>query len=865
MACCKGHDGRERCIECDSPQMARNNYFTGKLLVERDFTDEQLYHMGKARRHNQQLHGWGVVCGLKVKQHPNPACREQYVLIEPGLAIDCCGREVLVTREEYFDFRARFLEWWKAQNPTAQSPDPTVKYDLQICARYVECPTEDVPALFDECGCDDTACRPNRILERWDFDILVNPEKVEKEPVGVRLTWNATKDVVHAGWVAADDSNKKFYVLSSDDPASLYVYSTENLSPLAPPLPITGKVMDLALSPSGNRVYVAVRQKPADDPKILVLDAANLAAAPVNTLTVTGVAASLALAVAPNGRLYALNVGAASKQVLAWDNPDTNAPALGPVATGSQPSDIVVSPDGKWVFIACAGAPGSVSMIDASNLAAAPQTISITQPCAPSALAVVMTTGGMKLFIADNANKTVRVFDVQPGTATPFQQKGNALALANAPVDLAASVGGRWLYALVADGAGKGSVQTIDAHRVETNDPNPLGPVVAVGDNPQREVLARAGRRLYVAFTGATGDSGAGGVALVDVSEDPCGDIFLEALDGCPSCPEGNCVVLATIKDYTYGLAVTDDRIDNLTDRRLLPSTTAITEVVQCLLERGPGTGEKGEQGPPGPQGPQGPPGQNGTDGVNGTNGKDGTNGTNGQDGAPGTPGQNGAGITDLNVTFVPCDQPGAASLTGPRETQTLNLTIPGACNSDLTHICGINWMHGADDQVTPQSALRIRLGAGAGAQPALLIAFDRPVRGGDIHPHSFQVFVQTNVNEDLGTVCWCEVQAKLVTGARVDLTDGPNGTCVMDTSKPVTPVTNPNDDANAALFVPARRFLVQQTYRVVLKGDYIRSKDSKGVMRGVDADHLPEWLPKRPSGDGIEGGTFESWLLVGG
>ena len=32
------------CVECDIPQLARNNYFTGKLLVERDFTDEKRTH-----------------------------------------------------------------------------------------------------------------------------------------------------------------------------------------------------------------------------------------------------------------------------------------------------------------------------------------------------------------------------------------------------------------------------------------------------------------------------------------------------------------------------------------------------------------------------------------------------------------------------------------------------------------------------------------------------------------------------------------------------------------------------------------------------------------------------------------------------
>ncbi len=103
--CKQGTNGTHHvCTECDILQLARNNYFTGKLLVERDFTDEQRYTMGKLRRHNQKLHGWGTVCGLKVKQHPNPACQSQYVVVEPGTAIDCCGREILRQLRRVFRF-----------------------------------------------------------------------------------------------------------------------------------------------------------------------------------------------------------------------------------------------------------------------------------------------------------------------------------------------------------------------------------------------------------------------------------------------------------------------------------------------------------------------------------------------------------------------------------------------------------------------------------------------------------------------------------------------------------------------------------------------------------------------------------------
>ena len=106
MCDCTQHESDHGCVECEVPQLARNHYFTGKLLVERDFTDEQRYFVGKDRRHNQYLHGRGTVCGLKVVEHPNPACRSKYVVVRPGYAIDCCGREIIVRKDETFDARA---------------------------------------------------------------------------------------------------------------------------------------------------------------------------------------------------------------------------------------------------------------------------------------------------------------------------------------------------------------------------------------------------------------------------------------------------------------------------------------------------------------------------------------------------------------------------------------------------------------------------------------------------------------------------------------------------------------------------------------------------------------------------------------
>jgi hypothetical protein len=69
----------------------RLNFFSGRLLTAEDYQAEQSYWLGKHRSHARHLHGSGVVCGLGVTPSGNGG-----VTVEPGLAIDGFGREIVV-------------------------------------------------------------------------------------------------------------------------------------------------------------------------------------------------------------------------------------------------------------------------------------------------------------------------------------------------------------------------------------------------------------------------------------------------------------------------------------------------------------------------------------------------------------------------------------------------------------------------------------------------------------------------------------------------------------------------------------------------------------------------------------------------
>jgi hypothetical protein len=70
---------------------SRNAYYKGKLLTEKDFELEQHYHNVKRQLINKTLYGSGVVTGLRVVQ-----LDKENICIEPGIAFDIEGREIIV-------------------------------------------------------------------------------------------------------------------------------------------------------------------------------------------------------------------------------------------------------------------------------------------------------------------------------------------------------------------------------------------------------------------------------------------------------------------------------------------------------------------------------------------------------------------------------------------------------------------------------------------------------------------------------------------------------------------------------------------------------------------------------------------------
>jgi len=824
------------CVECDIPQLARNNYFTGKLLVERDFTDEQRYTLGKLRRHNQRLHGWGAVCGLKVKQHPNPGCQDRFVLIEPGTAIDCCGREILVGHEECFDFKAKFLANWQKQNGPNSQPEPSQTHKIQICISYKECGAEDIPVLFDDCSCDGTACQPNRILESYCFDVLIDPKAQPGSGASAQLVWDNTLHFANVVAVAENDATKRLYLLASatsggNSTTVLYQLDSADYNVVGAATFANSTGLDVAVSPAGDFVFVATQPtSPANAaPIVTVYSSSDLSTVVSSNAIGTANDSTLALAVvpAPDGRLIAFGK-TAGVYVIGGMNVATPPATVTQVSGLTNPVALVVSPGGLYAYVAMDGS-AQVSWITLSSLAVGATTIAV--PSAPSALAIAETTAGDTLAVLDASATPALYFaaitSAGPGAASVFPQKVTGFAYP--PLGLQISPSGQWAYVLEQDTANNNDayIQPVNAHLVEQNQANVLSAAIPVGVAPVANAMgiSQDGTHIYAPFAG-TAALDNGGVAVVEVLQSNCGDLFLQSIDGCPDCTDGNCIVLATINGYSYGESVTDSTIDNVTDRHLLVSTDLLTQVVQCLLDQGTGGGATGPQGPPGPAGAAGPAGSQGPQGAQGVQGL-----------------------------------PGPTGATGPAG--------PGL-ETGLVQITALSWTHGA--AISPGALLKVTnvtTATGVTVAPGFVIVFTGDVQmpSSSDSTRIFQVLFDPQQAAD-AAVGFENPCALIGTVYAVNATVAGNLVTAAAAVSP-TPTTT-----KALAFVPTPGTRTAELLSkssnadvwVRMRGDFLMDTSTPSP-RAISAEFVRAQFNtgERPKGSGLclEGGLFESWMTL--
>src|SRR5437879_8729158 len=78
----------------EARDLERLRYWHGQMLRSRDFRDQLAIDAQLRWWHNQAIHhAFGVAIGFEVRENK----QQHSVLVEPGLAYDCFGREIVLS------------------------------------------------------------------------------------------------------------------------------------------------------------------------------------------------------------------------------------------------------------------------------------------------------------------------------------------------------------------------------------------------------------------------------------------------------------------------------------------------------------------------------------------------------------------------------------------------------------------------------------------------------------------------------------------------------------------------------------------------------------------------------------------------
>jgi hypothetical protein len=162
--------------------LQRPRYFARQLVTPAELNLSTDYVLERLRSHNRLLHGWGVICGLKVctvAGSEEGSVLPWKVAIEPGHAIDGHGNDITVDCRRVVDIRAGVTAA-ACGEPPGEVRDPWCadvwtneeggRVWVAIC--YRACRSRPVRAQPTGCGCDETTCEYSRWVDGYEVHTL---------------------------------------------------------------------------------------------------------------------------------------------------------------------------------------------------------------------------------------------------------------------------------------------------------------------------------------------------------------------------------------------------------------------------------------------------------------------------------------------------------------------------------------------------------------------------------------------------------------------------------------------------------------------------------------------------------------------
>lgn len=175
------------CQTSNGVGMERTRFFPRQLVTPDDLTQDQIYFREKMRRHNRLLHGWGIVCGVRVRQ----GAGDCEVIVEPGYVLGPFGDEIVIDQEVTVDLCKESLDG-NAVSPCGDALDPwcsNVRVNrragqvLYVAVKYAECQSRPVRAQANGCGCNEQDCEYSRVRDSFAIKVLTSLPSSYSDPM----------------------------------------------------------------------------------------------------------------------------------------------------------------------------------------------------------------------------------------------------------------------------------------------------------------------------------------------------------------------------------------------------------------------------------------------------------------------------------------------------------------------------------------------------------------------------------------------------------------------------------------------------------------------------------------------------------
>ena len=148
----------------------RNNFFYGKLMDVAQWQKDQRYLDLKRALFNRVVLGSGVACGLDLV-----AAKEGRIVVQPGVAIDGWGREIVVPAAVTIDPHQL------TDDSGGPAGDPLQSGVVSVCLAYAESSLDLEPVLVLDCDTHG-ACAPGTIREGFRMLVRAADDEIPPPP-----------------------------------------------------------------------------------------------------------------------------------------------------------------------------------------------------------------------------------------------------------------------------------------------------------------------------------------------------------------------------------------------------------------------------------------------------------------------------------------------------------------------------------------------------------------------------------------------------------------------------------------------------------------------------------------------------------